>query len=83
MEITPKILSKRNKALIQIQKQHEIKKNQRQDTKKNMKHVVISEKRVKEQSKYKIDIIPYPFTTREEYERSLQMPLGGKRILCL
>jgi U3 small nucleolar RNA-associated protein 14 len=31
---------------------------------------------VKTASKYKVGEIPHPFTTREEYERSLQMPLG-------
>ncbi|CAE7661464.1 UTP14, partial [Symbiodinium microadriaticum] len=39
-------------------------------------NVLLSEKRVKTASKYKIADIPHPFKTRDEYERSLQMPLG-------
>lgn len=41
-------------------------------------NVVLSERRVKTSSKYKIADIPHPFTSREEYERSLQMPLGDE-----
>ncbi len=41
-------------------------------------NVMISDKRVKTAAKYKIDEVPHPFTTREEYERSMQMPVGGK-----
>jgi U3 small nucleolar RNA-associated protein 14 len=39
-------------------------------------NVVISDRRVKTAAKYKISDIPHPFTSREEYERSIQMPLG-------
>ena len=41
-------------------------------------NVILSERRVKTSSKYKIADIPHPFTSREEYERSLQMPLGDE-----
>jgi hypothetical protein len=43
-------------------------------------NVLISEKRIKTAAKYKIADIPHPFTTREEYERSLQMPIGGLKF---
>ena len=41
-------------------------------------NVILSERRVKTSSKYKIADVPHPFTSREEYERSLQMPLGDE-----
>lgn len=41
-----------------------------------MMNVVISDRRIKTAAKYKISDIPHPFTSREEYERSIQMPLG-------
>lgn len=40
----------------------------------------VSEKRVKSASKYMIANIPHPFTSREEYERSIQMPVGGEKL---
>ena len=49
-------------------------------------NVVISDRRIKTAAKFKIADIPHPFTSREEYERSLQMPLGGISfyvLLCL
>lgn len=39
-------------------------------------NVMVSERRVKTAAKYVIDKIPHPFTSREEYERSIQMPIG-------
>jgi U3 small nucleolar RNA-associated protein 14 len=39
-------------------------------------NVMISDKRVKANAKYKLTTVPHPFTSREEYERSIQMPLG-------
>lgn len=44
-------------------------------------NVVISDRRIKTSAKFKIAEVPHPFTSREEYERSLQMPLGGMRVL--
>ena len=52
----------------------------RKDGDKKLMRVMISERRIKTASKYKIDHIPHPFRTREEYEKSLQMPLGGKMV---
>ncbi|KAI5788864.1 small-subunit processome [Peziza echinospora] len=39
-------------------------------------NVIISEKRVKRNAKYQATSIPFPFETREQYERSLRLPLG-------
>jgi len=37
---------------------------------------VVSTKRVKGQAKLKVAEVPYPFTSREQYERSLAVPVG-------
>ncbi|CAG8573767.1 2092_t:CDS:10 [Ambispora gerdemannii] len=42
----------------------------------NLKHVIINEKRIKKATKYLATQIPYPYETREQYERSLRNPLG-------
>ena len=75
--ISQKILNKRDK-LIKIQEDiANGKKKERADIKnKQMSNVMLSDRRIKTASKYKIDEIPHPFTSREEYERSLQMPIG-------
>jgi U3 small nucleolar RNA-associated protein 14 len=75
MEISQKILKKRNDLLQKIQTEHNTKRSQRKDAAKAA--VIISEKRTKSFSKYKVNEIPFPFTSREEYDRSLQLPLGG------
>ena len=41
-----------------------------------MPNVVLSDRRVKTAGKYKITGVPHPFTSREEYEQSLRMPVG-------
>ncbi|CAX40453.1 U3 small nucleolar RNA-associated protein, putative [Candida dubliniensis CD36] len=51
-----------------------MKKNHRKD--KNLKNVIINEKVNKKNLKYQSSQIPYPFETREQYERSLRMPIG-------
>jgi U3 small nucleolar RNA-associated protein 14 len=40
---------------------------------------MISDRRIKTASKYKISEVPHPFTSREEYEQSLRLPIGGKK----
>ena len=50
-----------------------IQKN-RKDTK--MSNVILSDRRIKTSAKFKIADIPHPFTSREEYEKSLIMPIG-------
>ncbi|KAG8982357.1 hypothetical protein FRB90_006859 [Tulasnella sp. 427] len=39
-------------------------------------HVMVSEKRDLKASKYQIKDIPFPYTSRAQYERSLEVPLG-------
>lgn len=72
--VSEKIQAKRDKLLLQIQREHDTLKLQRQDAKKS--NVMISEKRVKAQARYKLSEVPHPFSSMEEYERSLRMPLG-------
>jgi U3 small nucleolar RNA-associated protein 14 len=38
--------------------------------------VLINEKRVKAAARLKVEEVPYPFTSREQYERSLAVPIG-------
>ena len=76
MEVSPKILAIRNKKLKAADDDAAAKKQARTDAKKP--NVMISDRRVKTAAKYKISDIPHPFTTREEYERSLQLPVGGE-----
>ncbi|CAN0431299.1 unnamed protein product, partial [Ectocarpus sp. 12 AP-2014] len=40
--------------------------------------VVLNEKRQKRSAKYMVSEVPYPFTSREQYERSLRQPIGGE-----
>lgn len=42
----------------------------------NLKHVIINEKRDKKASQFVVLDVPYPFTSREQYERSLRQPIG-------
>lgn len=49
-------------------------KDKRSD--KDLKHVIINEKTNKKNLKYQSSGVPYPFESREQYERSLRMPLG-------
>ena len=72
--VSTKILNIRNKLLKKVEDETNEKKKGRKDTK--MPNVMISDRRVKTAAKYKIAEIPHPFTSREEYERSMQMPLG-------
>ena len=74
--VSAKILNKRDRLLAQVNADNATKMGQRKDTNAKMMNVLISERRVKAASKYKIADIPHPFSTREEYERSLQMPVG-------
>ena len=73
--ISQRILDKRQAMLSKVQTENSQKKALRKDTK--MLNVHISERRVKTASKYKIADLPHPFTSWEQYEKSMQMPLGG------
>jgi len=59
-------------------KQHEKKKQKMAAARADAKLpiVVINEKRDKKAAKYKVASVPYPFKTREQYERSLKRALG-------
>ncbi|KAI0354648.1 Utp14-domain-containing protein [Trametes cingulata] len=39
-------------------------------------HVIISEKRDKKAAKYQVKDLPYPYTSKAQFERSMEMPLG-------
>lgn len=48
--------------------------NKRRD--KNLKGVIINEKINKKNAKYQSSAVPFPYENREQYERSLRMPIG-------
>ncbi|KAI9838366.1 MAG: hypothetical protein M1819_005634 [Sarea resinae] len=64
---------KRNKGRF-LTKVEGIKESQRKDSK--LDRVIINEKRVKKNSKYLASNLPHPFETRQQYERSLRLPVG-------
>jgi U3 small nucleolar RNA-associated protein 14 len=78
MGVSNRTLQKRDKLLSQLEKEAEEKKAQRKDNK--FSSVMFSERRIKTGAKYKLTEVPHPFTSMEEYQRSIQMPLGG--TLC-
>ena len=64
---------KRNKGKVLV-KEPGIAEAKRQDAK--LDRVIINEKRVKKNSKYLASNLPHPFETRQQYERSLRLPVG-------
>ncbi|KAI4207158.1 MAG: hypothetical protein LQ346_000736 [Caloplaca aetnensis] len=64
---------KRNKNRF-LSKQEGVPKAKRQDAK--LDKVIINEKRVKKNAKYLASQLPHPFETRQQYERSLRLPVG-------
>ncbi|KAI0094168.1 Utp14 protein-domain-containing protein [Irpex rosettiformis] len=42
----------------------------------NKRHVVISEKKDKKAAKYQVKDLPYPYTSKAQFERSMDTPLG-------
>ncbi|KAK3209999.1 hypothetical protein GRF29_44g1309693 [Pseudopithomyces chartarum] len=64
----------RNRGQVTYNKKAGIAPAKRQDAK--LARVIINEKRVKANSKYKAEQLPFPFETREQYERSLRLPKG-------
>ncbi|KAK2737702.1 hypothetical protein FQN57_007450 [Myotisia sp. PD_48] len=48
--------------------------DQRKDAK--LDRVIINEKRIKKNNKYLASQLPHPFESRQQYERSLRMPIG-------
>ena len=51
-----------------------VKRDKRKD--KNLQNVIINEKVNKKNLKYQSSAVPFPFESREQYERSLRMPIG-------
>lgn len=51
-----------------------VKREKRADAK--LPNVIISEKRMKKNATYMAPTLPHPFETREQYERSLRLPMG-------
>ncbi|EDO14638.1 hypothetical protein Kpol_309p7 [Vanderwaltozyma polyspora DSM 70294] len=51
-----------------------VEKDKRKD--KNLQNVIINEKVNKKNLKYQSSAVPFPFESREQYERSLRMPIG-------
>jgi len=72
--ISQKILNVRDRKMKMVEDEADLKKKGRKDTK--MANVLLSDRRIKTAAKFKIAEIPHPFTTREEYEQSLKMPIG-------
>lgn len=77
--VSQKIQDKRQKLLTQVQSENNKKKLVRKDNK--ILNVHINERKIKTAAKFKIADLPHPFTSWEQYERSLQMPLGGAVLL--
>lgn len=65
---------RRDEKLKKLDDEDNKKKLARKDAK--MPNVMVSERRVKLAGKYKIADVPYPYTSREQYERAMQMPVG-------
>lgn len=42
----------------------------------HLKHVIINQNEDKKSEMYRIQGVPYPFTSREQYERAMRQPLG-------
>jgi U3 small nucleolar RNA-associated protein 14 len=42
----------------------------------NKAHVIISERRDKKATKYQVKDLPYPYTSKAQFERSMHTPLG-------
>ncbi|OAL53730.1 Utp14-domain-containing protein [Pyrenochaeta sp. DS3sAY3a] len=64
----------RNKGFKTVTKKEGIDADKRKDRK--LDKVIINEKRVKANVKYMASQLPFPFETREQYERSLRVPKG-------
>ncbi len=76
--VSQKIVRKRQRLLKNLdEKKAEMKAGR---TDHALANVILSEKRIKTASKYKLADVPHPFTSREEYERSIQMPVGSEDL---
>lgn len=41
-----------------------------------LRHVIVSEKRDKKAARFTVAAVPFPFKTREQFERSMRNPVG-------
>lgn len=57
-----------------VTKQAGVKAANRKDAK--LERAIISEKRIKKNAKYMASVLPHPFESRQQYERSLRLPIG-------
>ncbi|KAI9770416.1 MAG: hypothetical protein M1840_003302 [Geoglossum simile] len=64
---------KRNKGKA-LSKKEGVREDKRRDAK--LDRVIVNEKRVKKNVKYLASNLPHPFENREQYERSLRLPVG-------
>jgi U3 small nucleolar RNA-associated protein 14 len=74
-------LSKKDKRrkpphLNQLKKQEGIRPDKRKDAK--LQGVIINQKRIKGNAKYLASELPHLYGSRQEYERSIRMPVGGQ-----
>ncbi|RKO89789.1 Utp14 protein-domain-containing protein [Blyttiomyces helicus] len=66
---------KKKKRVVQAAKPHEgVDESKRRDA--QLKHVIINEKRQKKSVKYMVQNLPHGVGNREQYERTIQMPVG-------
>lgn len=70
-------MNTRDRLLKKAEAEDSVKRDSRKD--KKMPNVILSDRRIKTAAKYKVSQIPHPFTSIEEYQRSMQMPLGGMK----
>ena len=68
-----KAAQRRNRGKVLV-KHEGVAPEQRQDAK--LERVIINEKRAERNTKYMASSLPFPFESREQYERSLRMPKG-------
>ncbi|CAN8097967.1 unnamed protein product [Discula destructiva] len=66
--------AKRNKGKVTTTKKDGVKKKDRQDAR--LSKVIINEKTNRKTGKYLATQLPHPFESRQQYERSLRLPVG-------
>ena len=54
----------------------EAKKEVPERSDKNLKHVIINQNVGAKQKEFVVEGVPFPFTSREQYERAMRQPLG-------
>jgi U3 small nucleolar RNA-associated protein 14 len=68
--------AKRHKGAKTVTKQDGTRPDRRKD--KNKDKVIINERKVKKNGKFLASSLPFPFENKEQYERSLRLPMGGE-----